>query len=108
MALTPIYVAAASVYLGYHHLPHFLDAFYGAVLCAPLAVVAGAAALPAWMAVAMYFIAMVEFYAFGAMMSPPVPIGKIILGFFPDALINGVPTALLFLAGWLARTRFMK
>jgi hypothetical protein len=105
MALTPIYVALASVYVGYHHLPHFLDAFYGAVVCAPIAVLAGAIALPTWTAIAMYFISILEFYAFAVLMSPPVPILNVIGEFLPDALINAVPTALLFFAGRIARTK---
>ena len=108
MALTPIYVALASVYVGYHHLPHFLDAFYGAVVCAPVAVFAGAFALRTWMAIALYLISILEFYAFAVRMSPPVPIAVVLAGFPREVLVNAVPIAVLFLAARLARAKLFR
>ena len=105
LVLVPIYVALASVYLGYHHLPHFLDLFYGAVVFAPIAVWGGAVALRTWLATALFFIAMIEFDAFGALMSPPVPIVTAVVASLQDILINAVPSALLFLAARMVRSK---
>ena len=108
LILTPIYVALASVYFGYHHLPHFLDEFYGAVVFAPIALLAGALALRMWVVLALYFISMLEFWLFGAFMSPPVPVMTAIVAFFPYVLINAVPSALLFFAGRIVRSKLFR
>ena len=106
LVLVPIYAALASLFLGYHHLPHFLDLFYGAVVFAPIAVWSGAVALRMWAVIALFLISMLVFEAFGALMSGPVPLGSAIVASLQDVLINTVPSALLFFAARLARSKF--
>ena len=105
LVLAPIYVAIASVYLGYHHLPHFLDNFYGAVVFAPIAVWSGVVGLRNWVAIALFLIAMLEFDAFGVFLSPPVPIMTVVVLCLQEALINVVPSTVLFVAARIVRSR---
>ncbi len=102
------YVAVGTLYVGFHHLPHFLDLFYGSVVLAPVAIACGILVGDWRLAIPLYFILFAEFFALAAAMSPPASIMYFyLIGYVVSSLINGVVSSLLYLLGRALRSKLV-
>ncbi len=108
-AIAILYVGAGTLFVGFHHLPHGLDVFYGSAVLAPVAIVCGALALNWRLAIPLYFVLFAEVFILAAALSAPAsPAYLYLIGFVISSAINAAPASLFYLLGRALRPKLIE